>query len=122
MELDVEMGLKEIGLRETVQEIHGAITEKFLAGRIPFDAWYAKREEFWAKVDQLSRTMAQKLREIFGITWKKDLPEPLFRVLEAKGTAPNNWEDAPDGALAALAIIISAWGRKSGGAKEPGQS
>lgn len=30
-------------------------------------------------------------------------------LLQAKGTAPKNWEDGPDGALAALAIITTAW-------------
>ena len=109
MELNPETRLKEVGLREIVQNIHEAITEKFPAAGIPFDTWYTKREEFWKNMDWLSRSTAQKLRQMFGISWQKDLPEPLFKVLDAKGTAPKNWEDGPDGALTALAIIVSAW-------------
>lgn len=109
MELTVETLLKEISLRDTIQNIHRAITEKFPTDEIPFDAWYTNRDKFWENIDRLSRSTAQRLREVLQIRWQKDVPEPILSLLEAKGTTPKNWEDGPDGALAALAIIAPAW-------------
>jgi hypothetical protein len=109
VELTVQTLLKEISLRETIQNIHCAITEKFPTDEIPFDAWYTNRDKFWENMDRLSRSTAQRLREVLQIPWQKDVPEPILSLLEAQGTTPKNWEDGPDGALAALAIVATAW-------------
>jgi hypothetical protein len=108
MELTTDT-MNQIELTKTVREIHTALTKKFPSDGETFDAWYTNRGDFWKTMDQLSRLTAQKLREIYGIKWNKTVSEPIFSALEAKGTAPKEWEDGPDGSLAALAIIISAW-------------
>jgi len=109
MNSDTHGILRQIALRESVQKIHSAITEQFPTDGMTFDAWYTRRDEVWKNMDRLSQLTADKLRRVLGIQWRKDLPGSLLEVLKTKGTAPENWEDGPDGTLAGLAIITCAW-------------
>ena len=96
--------LRKIELPESIEKLHQAITEKFPINDKKFDAWYTNRPYVFQILTKLGQSIAGKLREDLRIEWRKGMPEHLWKLLEAKNTAPKNWEGSPDGALAGIAI------------------
>jgi len=101
--------LRKIELPESIEKLHQAITEKFPINDKKFDAWYTNRPYVFQILTKLGQSIAGKLREDLRIEWRKGMPEHLWKLLEAKNTAPKNWEGSPDGALAGIAIILAGW-------------
>lgn len=104
-----EEELKRLRLPESVQQLHEAITQKHPINGAEFDAWYANRSLVFERLEALSRSIAKNLREDLGFSWQKHVSGHLWALLEAKHVAPRNWEDAPDGALAGMAMLLAAW-------------
>ena len=107
--MDASEFLRKTGLESCIQQMHQAITEKFPIENIPFDAWYTNRCHVMSRLSEIGHSIAREIRKGFlekqGLKWSKDISGPLRSALERAGTLPAEWEDAPDGMLAGIAII-----------------
>lgn len=107
--MSYEEHLGKIELPESITKVHQAITEKHPINGYEFDAWYTNRSGVFQNLAELGLSTARKLREDLGIQWRKDMPEYLWKLLEAKDVAPKHWENAPEGTLAGIAIVLAGW-------------
>lgn len=119
--MDASEFLRKTGLESGIQQMHQAITEKFPIENIPFDAWYTNRCHVMSRLSEVGHSVAREIRKEFlekqGLKWSKDIPDPLRSALERAGTLPAEWEDAPDGMLAGVAILAAGWVANQAAAK-----
>ncbi|MHA2063526.1 MAG: hypothetical protein ACXABY_04000 [Candidatus Thorarchaeota archaeon] len=101
--------LREKELPKTIDRVHQAVTQKFPINSDEFDAWYTNRPQVFQSLVELGQSTARRLRQDFEFSWRKDMSEDLFRLLESEDSAPEYWEDSPDGALTGVLIVLGGW-------------
>lgn len=108
--MSYEEHLRNIELPESITKVHQAITKQHPINGYEFDAWYTNRSCVLQSLAELGQSIAKKLREDLGFSWcKEGMPEHIWKLLEAKNVAPKDWENAPDGALAGITIVLAGW-------------
>jgi hypothetical protein len=108
--------MRELKLEERIKEVHKVITEKHTSDSISFDAWYTDEDFVLRKLLRLGHEVARELRN-GRFRWDKTLPTELSEKFKKAGKGSIEWEDAPDGALAGLAILLSGWAANQSAAK-----
>jgi hypothetical protein len=108
--------MRELELEERIREVHKVITEKHTSDSISYDGWYTDQDFVLRKLLSLGHEIARKLRN-GRFSWGKSLPNELSEKFKKAGKGSIEWEDAPDGALAGLAILLSGWVANQSAAK-----
>ncbi len=108
--------IRGLKLEERIKEVHKVITEQHMLDSISFDVWYTDEDFVLRKLIRLGHEVARELQN-GRFSWDKILPNELSEKFKKAGKGSIEWEDAPDGALAGLAILRSGWVANQSAAK-----
>jgi hypothetical protein len=115
-------GLVDI-LTKYINDIHNIICTKKAGEDIGVnlithestDAWYRDNIDVLQKIGEMGGDIAKRIRENKNITWEKtfslrkeDGTEEKF-YFKKKDGSKIEWEDAPDGKLIGITILLACW-------------